>query len=368
MALFSAINANSDRRFQAFQHSRSQSFDTENRNPADLSVFASSSQVSSSGFDGLATPQGIKGDLHWAPPRDNSIAPASVLGRRQRSECVADWSPPTKARLTEFAESVASEYGISESQREELVTASALPTHKLIIVTFAALLRSQQADGTESLQTYLASAAFKENIVGQVRDLFLDPKLSSYKVGFLSRLLPCFTTAVSKAATSARSDLKRKMNTAWKKKTCIYDLVKNMAWKASQEMTDDIWARCAWLQMKLVDYQEQSLLTGDKREEYWDHIDKELAERRDLALEQPMDVRAAFTSFVFEEALKAHLRLCPPTVKNKRKSSARLPLWQVAISRAVAEMEAYSQEELADEEEDSGVDGDVDGDDVDAGH
>ncbi|KAJ6607135.1 hypothetical protein B0H10DRAFT_2073214 [Mycena sp. CBHHK59/15] len=323
-------------------------------------------------------------------PGDNSIAPASVLGRRQRSECVADWSPPTKARLTEFAESVASEYGISESQREELVTASALPTHKLIIVTFAALLRSQQADGTESLQTYLASAAFKENIVGQVRDLFLDPKLSSYKVGFLSRLLRhirlnpatyhipqeyrafitshAFTTAVSKAATSARSDLKRKMNTAWKKKTCIYDLVKNMAWKASQEMTDDIWARCAWLQMKLVDYQEQSLLTGDKREEYWDHIDKELAERRDLALEQPMDVRAAFTSFVFEEALKAHLRLCPPTVKNKRKSSARLPLWQVAISRAVAEMEAYSQEELADEEEDSGVDGDVDGDDVDAGH
>lgn len=128
--------------------------------------------------------------------------------------------------------------------------------------------------------------------------------------------------------------------------------------------------------MKLVDYQSDRSTTGSKRDEYWDYIDKELADHRDLALEQPLADRPAFTSLyvpflrtlfgfpiltvltrgctsVFEEALKSHLRHCPATSKNKRKSSTRLPEWQIAISRAVTEMDAYSQEELAGEEEDA---------------
>ncbi|KAJ7494097.1 hypothetical protein FB451DRAFT_1164970 [Mycena latifolia] len=299
---------------------------------------------------------------------DHSLVSGSVLGRRER-ESLAEWSPPTKVRLIEYAQDVANEYGMSEGQREELVAVSTLSTHKLVLVTFATLLRNQQADVVETLQTYLVSAAFKENVVGHVRGLFLDPKVSSYKIGFLGRLrhmrlnpgtyhIPqeyrasittkAFTSAVSKAATGARSELKRKMKGAWPKKTSIYDLVKALAWKSSQEMTDEIWALCAWL-IKLIDYQKKTKETGDKREEFWDFIDKELAERRDTALEVPAVDRAAYSSFIFEAALKEHLRLCPPGSK-KKKSSNRLPAWQLAISRAIDEMEGYSQEELAGEE------------------
>ncbi|KAJ7118419.1 hypothetical protein C8R43DRAFT_1137352 [Mycena crocata] len=379
MSLFNSINANTDRRFQTLQQTSSFEDERENQNPT--------SSVSSFGFDGsqrnVLTPAGnqeraalidFNGPGLETPSRAptlslNSPGCGSVLGRRQRSECLADWSPPTKARLTEYADSVASEYGITQGQREDLLAASGLSTHKLMIVTFAALLRGQQAEGAETLQTYLASSPFKEHVVGQVRDLFLDPKLSSYKLGFLSRLLRhirlnpgtynipqefrsfitthAFTTAVSKAATTARSELKRKMRLGWKNKTCIYELVPILAWKSSQEMTDDIWARCAWLQMKLVDYE----VLG-KHDEFWDHIDTELANHRERALEQPADQRPAFTSFLFEETLKTHLRLCPATAKNRKKSSTRLPAWQVAISRAVIEMEMYSQEELAGEGDD----------------
>jgi hypothetical protein len=42
------------------------------------------------------------------------------------------------------------------------------------------------------------------------------------------------------------------------------------------------------------------------------------------------------------------MKLCP--TKLKKKSSTRLPKWQEDISRAVREMDAYTQEELAEEE------------------
>jgi hypothetical protein len=48
--------------------------------------------------------------------------------------------------------------------------------------------------------------------------------------------------------------------------------------------------------------------------------------------------------------------VCRP--KSKKKSSHQLPKWQVDISRAVEEMESYTQEELAEEEVE--VDGDRD--------
>lgn len=51
----------------------------------------------------------------------------------------------------------------------------------------------------------------------------------------------------------------------------------------------------------------------------------------------------------FEQALKLHLDLCKP--KTKKKSSQRLTSWQVEISKAVEEMDGYTQEDLAEEPE-----------------
>ncbi|KAJ7504019.1 hypothetical protein B0H11DRAFT_2222118 [Mycena galericulata] len=103
------------------------------------------------------------------------------------------------------------------------------------------------------------------------------------------------------------------------------------------------------VQMKLVDYKElEAQKTANGQEGFWDDIDKQLADRRETALTIPVANRAAFSSFIFEEALKLHLSLCPP--RTKRKSSTRLPKWQENISRAIEEMESYTQEELAEEE------------------
>ncbi|KAJ6608565.1 hypothetical protein B0H10DRAFT_2438997 [Mycena sp. CBHHK59/15] len=287
------------------------------------------------------------------------LAPASttLLGRRKRTDSAAEWSPPTKARLKTYANDIAGEYGVPESSREEFISASMLPTHKLLIVTLAVVL-GQQEDGNPTLFPRRSS---------QIRGVLLDPKLPSYKTGFLDRLMRHirlnpgvyhipqefrakittreFNSAVSKAATTARADLKRKMWAAWSVQTSIYDLVKTLFWKSSQEMTDAIWARFAWVQMKLVDYKAE----GGKEDGYWDYIDKELADRRAKALEFPVEKRAAFSSYVFEEALKAHLLRCKP--KQKKKSSTQLPKWQQDISRAVEEMESYTLEDLAEEED-----------------
>ncbi|KAJ7455689.1 hypothetical protein B0H11DRAFT_1926076 [Mycena galericulata] len=87
----------------------------------------------------------------------------------------------------------------------------------------------------------------------------------------------------------------------------------------------------------------------NKQQRYWNHIDAELAERRAKALTIEAALRPAFSSYIFEEALKSHLQLCRPS--KKRKSSQQLPKWQQDISRAIAEMEAYTVEQLAEEEE-----------------
>ncbi|KAJ6578991.1 hypothetical protein B0H10DRAFT_2343542 [Mycena sp. CBHHK59/15] len=158
---------------------------------------------------------------------------SSVLGRRKRPESMVEWSPPTKARLTVYAGEVAGEFGVPEGDRDEFLSASSLPTHKLLIVTLAAVLGSRQdASSDTKLQGYLGSAGFKENVISQIRGVLLDPKLSSYKTGFLDRLMrhirlnpgiyrvpqefrsmittKSFQAAVSKAATNARSEMKRK--------------------------------------------------------------------------------------------------------------------------------------------------------------
>ncbi|KAJ7674197.1 hypothetical protein B0H17DRAFT_1208220 [Mycena rosella] len=296
-----------------------------------------------------------------------SIPPLpSVLGRWERVNSVTDWSPPTKARLKQFAEDAAREYSVPEYQCQEFVGVSQLPTHKLMIIMLAAVLGGQQEKMADKLQVYLTSSEFKTNVVFQIRAVFLDPNLSSYKTGLLNWLLchirlnpgtycipqefwseitsSAFDTALSNATTTARADLKRKMNAGWKSKTPIYDLVKALTWNRSQEMTDRIWARFTWLQIYLVDYTDEK----SPANLFWDQVDIKLAEHRDAAAELPLDRRPAYESFIFEEALKLHLRLCKPQAK--KKSSKNLPSWQVEISRAVEEMEGYTQEDLVDEE------------------
>jgi len=293
---------------------------------------------------------------------------SSSLGRRKRPDTLADWSPPSKAHLRAYANEVAGEYGVPEDSRDQFINASMLPTHKLVVVTLAAILGRQGDESSDTkLQTYLLSGEFKDNVITQIRCILLDPKLPSYKTGFLDRLMRhirlnpgvyhiphefrsmittrMFNSAVSKVATNARADIKRKMEAAWKTKTSIYVLVKGLAYKSSQEMTDAIWGRLAWVQMKLEDYRNG----GKKDLGAWDWVDQQLADRRAKALTVPVEQRAAFVSFAFDEALKSHLQHCKPK-SGKKKSGTQIPQWQKDISRAVAEMESYTLEDLAEED------------------
>jgi hypothetical protein len=124
--------------------------------------------------------------------------------------------------------------------------------------------------------------------------------------------------------------------------------------------------------LALVDYTE----LGAPVDLFWDDIDTKLAEHREKTAEIPLDRRAAYESLYvfllsltihctevlgraskFEEALKLHLRLCQP--KAKKKSSQRLTSWQIEVSKAVEEMDGYTQEDLAEEEnEPTELDGD----------
>ncbi|KAJ6614496.1 hypothetical protein B0H10DRAFT_2435952 [Mycena sp. CBHHK59/15] len=325
----------------------------------------------SSSFNGTPSTPGSQGFIF--PPS------TSVLGRRERVESLTDWSPPTKAHLKEYAEDVAGEYEIPESRREDFVKASQLCTHKLVIVTLAAVLGGQHENMEEKLATYLASSEFKKNVVSKIRAVFLDANLSSYKTGLLNRIMrhirlnpgayripqefrneitgTTFNSAMSSVATGARSEIKRKMTAGWKTKTPIYDLVKSLTWNSSQEMTDRIWGRFAWIQLALVDYTESAAPV----DLFWDDIDTKLAEHREKTAEIPLEGRAAYESFKFEEALKLHLSLCKP--RAKKKSSQRLTSWQIEVSKAVEEMDGYTQEDLAEEEnepsdESEGGDGD----------
>ncbi|KAJ7665481.1 hypothetical protein DFH06DRAFT_985633 [Mycena polygramma] len=316
--------------------------------------------MSTPSFNGTpGTPGGL--GLGFSPS-----ASASVLGRRERVDSLTDWSPPTKARLREYAEDVAGEYEIPESRREDFIRASQLSTHKLVLITLAAVYGGQHESAEDKLGAYLASADFKNNVVSKIRAVFLDPHLSSYKTGLLERLMrhirlnpalyriplefrpeitgTAFNTAVSSVATGARSEIKRKMANGWKHKTPIYDLVKSLSWNSSQEMTDPMWGRFAWIQLALVDYMESAAAP----ELFWDDVDTKMADYRDQTAALPLEQRAAQGSIKFEAALRLHLTRCKP--KTRKKSSQRLPSWQVEVSRAVAEMDGYTQEDLADED------------------
>ncbi|RDB16653.1 hypothetical protein Hypma_002344 [Hypsizygus marmoreus] len=300
--------------------------------------------------------------------------PPSSLGRRTRSEFeLAEWSPANKVHLMEYATSIGAEYGVPVEERDHLIAASLLPTHKLVLVTYAKMLGGNRENLDRDLQAYCVSAEFKEHVIGRLRSVLLDPKLSSYKEGLLTRLLRhirlnpavyripsgmresitslIFSRAVSKALTNARSELKRKMIDYWSKKKDIYTLVKHLSWNSTQEMSDAVWARFAWLQLKLVDYREH-VENGQKDDDkFWNSIDDELKSRREMYTDLPLeDERLSRISFIFEESLATHQTLCPPVKKFRSATAHQIPAWQKEISRVVDEMEQYTQSELANEE------------------
>ncbi|KAJ7104552.1 hypothetical protein C8R43DRAFT_1140989 [Mycena crocata] len=322
----------------------------------------------------------------WHSRRD------SILGRRGRSPGPGgteldqgEWSRHTKVLLREYASERAVEYGVPEARREDFIEACSLSTHKLLIVMLAAVLGGHEDSVDDKLKQFLLSSDFKEHVVGQIRSVLLDPGLSSYKSGFLERLLVShcvhiitgaltvfhrhirlnpgtyripphlrssitsrvFVSTIGAEATTARSEIKRKLLDGHTKKLDLVFLGKVLAWNNTQEMTDTFWGRMAWLseQFYLMAYPE-----GNKNQRgFWDAVDIELAQRREDALEFPEDQRAALSSVIFEESLKTHIKEFPPK-KGKPRAGKQLPEWQKTIARAVEEMEMYPQEELAGEE------------------
>ncbi|KAJ7243674.1 hypothetical protein C8J57DRAFT_1083544, partial [Mycena rebaudengoi] len=223
----------------------------------------------------------------------------------------------------------------------------------------------------------------------------LDPKLRSYKDGFVNRLLvrdgallehavdglrqhhirvnpgvyhiPSdirgaltgrdFGTAVSNEVTSAWSEMKRKLHDGWVKKVDITTVCKNLAWNNTQEMTDEIWGRLAWLQFFLDEYR-----TAGKNERlFWDAVDVFLVDRHAEALTFPEDSRLAMSSILFEECLKEHVKKFPLKAGGRLQPGKQIPVWQKAISCTVEEMDGYTVEDLAGEDGEEGEGGEDNG-------
>ncbi|KAF8198886.1 hypothetical protein K438DRAFT_1823888, partial [Mycena galopus ATCC 62051] len=157
-----------------------------------------------------------------------------------------------------------------------------------------------------------------------------------------------FVSAVGLEVTTARSEIKRKLQNGATKKLDIVVLGKNLAWNNTQEMTDEFWGRMAWIQFFLLEHEVNK--TKNPRA-FWDDVDENLAERREKAQVFPEEERALKAGIIFEEALKAHTQMFPLKRGGKLRAGKQMPEWQRAISRAVAEMEAYTLEDLAGEED-----------------
>ncbi|KAJ6469226.1 hypothetical protein DFH09DRAFT_1111232 [Mycena vulgaris] len=336
-----------------------------------------------SGRQPLGQINGTLGGSPWSFGQPGPLTPCpsqdSILGRRPRSpdppasDVDEGWSRHTKVMLREFSSDTAAEYGVPGDKREDFIEASMLTTHKLLIVTLAAVLGGQEESIEDKMKSFLLSSAFKEHVLSRIRSVLLDPKLSSYKDGFQERLLRhirlnpgtyhiplalrgsitgrAFSTAVGAEATSARSEIKRKLLDGHNKKSDIVALGKSLAWNNTQEMTDEFWGRMAWLRFFLLDFRTKN----NNHRGFWDAVDADLAERREQALEFPVEERAQLSSFIFEESLLAHTKEIPLKKGGKLRPGKQIPDWQKTIARAIQEMEQYTLEELAgDDEQDLG--------------
>ncbi|KAG6916567.1 hypothetical protein DXG01_006338 [Tephrocybe rancida] len=324
-----------------------------------------------------------------SPPGNGAepLTSSSSLGRRTREHSdLVEWSPATKRHLRDYASSMISQYGVPTELQPDFLEASTLPTHKLTVVVLAKLMADKHESVDHELQTYCGSAEFREHVVSCLRSVLLDPKVSSYKDGLLSRLLrqrhirlnpsiyripmalrdsttsALFIRAVSRALPNARSDLKRKVMTlSWNKKTDIYKVVKDLSHSATHEMSDAIWARFAWVffhpqQLKLSDYREIMGNSDKKDDKFWNWLDKELKALREKYSDLPETERKSRISFAFEQSLIQHKKMCPATKRPRSSPAHQIPAWQVEISSAVEEMEGYSQSDLADDDNEEPVD------------
>ncbi|KAF7967502.1 hypothetical protein HWV62_34048 [Athelia sp. TMB] len=302
----------------------------------------------------------------------------SVLGRRQRDD-QQFLSSRAKVHIRDFAANKCAEYELSDTDRNIIMNDSELSTHELLVVFMCKLARNKTAAQDDNLATYLKSASFKENVAVKLKTMLLDPNISSYKNGNLERVMRhirinpgtvyripvevrdlvtsnAFATPISKVLTNFRSLIKHKLSTHWVAKSDIYTLVKDLRPNGGYESSDEIWGRWAWVHLMFADFSDKIKEPDSKygEKDFWDWLDALLAAHREKFSDISDDR---------ERTVKVNRLKFPPKIKPK---TGRLPSWQKAVSKAILEMESYTQDDLAegpranedDDEQDVEVGGD----------
>ncbi|KII82632.1 hypothetical protein PLICRDRAFT_33277, partial [Plicaturopsis crispa FD-325 SS-3] len=260
-----------------------------------------------SGFEPPETEQsfqssaGPNSSLH---SRSHSM-PESVLGRRNRQGTSLDdweWTPRSKRRLMDCANSSCDEQGTSAEDRQSIVAISQEPLPVLLISALAKQSRQRQAVQEADVQNYLASPSFKSNVTNKLQSTLLDPKLSSYVKNMLTRCMrhirlhpgtyhtpsdmqefvssELFAVHLSRILTRARAQLRKKLIDGKAEEKDIYSLMKSLAFKSSFEVNDEHWGR------------KKKALPNT----FWAFVDDKLNDRRKEALKLPEDERKAHIS------------------------------------------------------------------------
>ncbi|KAF7982628.1 hypothetical protein HWV62_27051 [Athelia sp. TMB] len=301
----------------------------------------------------------------------------AVLGRRGREGSAQPGSAREKVRIREFATDKCAEYELSAADAKDIVRDSQLTTHELLVIILCKVAHSATRNQEDGLVAYFKTNSFKDKVSTKLKTMLLDPGISSYKNGFLGRVMrhlrlnagpvygipleirelvasSMFASMVSKVLTTFRSTIKTKLANHWEARSDIYTLVRDLSPSASMEPSEELWCRWAWVHYMYADFLQVIKKPGAKYrdKDFWDWLDLQLEERRSKCSDVADDEeRAAKFNGVFERALAKHKKQFKPKVK----PSAGRPLaWQKAVAAAVAEMHSYTQEELL--ENPAGVD------------
>ncbi|KAF7980222.1 hypothetical protein HWV62_39335 [Athelia sp. TMB] len=309
--------------------------------------------------------------LPSTPTQPEINSSRAVLGRRARDENTEPWSGREKVRISEFVKRTCMELGVPLGEQEEIQKYSQLSTHQLVIFHLCKD-RSEKHDSQDiKMNIFIKSPEFKEYVAEKLKLMLLDAKLSSYKTGMLERVMrhmrlcanhyhippelratvssKAFVAAVSSVLVNARASYKAKLKAAWIAQKTIYAIVKDLSGDHSHEFSDDIWGRWAWIHFKLADFVDVAANTETKwaDKDFWDWLDAELGEIRDKYADHEPPLapaeQARKISKIFARALEEHTKKFPAV---KKPMSRALPAWQEDLSRAVIEMESYSQGEL----------------------
>ncbi|KAF7974716.1 hypothetical protein HWV62_11375 [Athelia sp. TMB] len=216
------------------------------------------------------------------PPRASSPTysdrsepqPATLRRPREEPEDAALEEPARKRReMEEFTRDLFAEYEISAAERTKILGYSQLSPRKIMMVSIIRNTQAKEAIKASNGSMYLASKDFKENrhIRLNPGDYSIPPDLVPFATS------AAFESAVSKALTNIRSEIKRQLVALWKNEKDICLVVKALAKKTKAEPTDAIWGRWAWVQMKLVDFSELVKSKKQDEEKFWDWLDAELA-------------------------------------------------------------------------------------------